>query len=225
MIETVPTYLEVLFGLTAIVSVLWFYASTRSGAFLIIIISWTILQALLSVSGVYGDSGAVPPRIMLFGGFPALLTILAMFLTVKGRAFIDNINLKPLTYFHAIRIPVEIGLALLFHQGFVSEYMTFEGTNFDMFSGLTAPLVAYVAYRSGTVNKKLLLGWNMVCLLLLLNVVITSVFAMPSPFQILSMDQPNIAILYFPFSLLPTVIVPLVLFAHLVAFRQLKNGE
>ena len=225
MIDAVPTYLNVLFGLTAIVSVLWFYASTRSVTFLILIISWTILQALLSVSGVYADAGAVPPRIMLFGGFPPLLTILVMFLTVKGRAFIDNINLKTLTYFHAIRIPVEIGLALLFHQGLVSVYMTFEGTNFDMFSGLTAPLVAYVAYRSGTVNKKLLLGWNVVCLLLLLNVVITSVFAMPSPFQTISMDQPNIAILHFPFSLLPTVIVPLVLFAHLVAFRQLKNGE
>ncbi|HIO67110.1 MAG TPA: hypothetical protein EYN41_02145, partial [Flavobacteriales bacterium] len=107
MIDAEPTYLNVLFGLTAIVSVLWFYASTRSVTFLILIISWTILQALLSVSGIYADAGAVPPRIMLFGGFPPLLTILVMFLTVKGRAFIDNINLKTLTYFHAIRIPVE----------------------------------------------------------------------------------------------------------------------
>jgi hypothetical protein len=78
--------------------------------------------------------------------------------------------------------------------------MTFEGTNFDLFSGITAPIVAYLAYRTTKENKKLLLWWNIICLLLLLNVVITAVFAFPSPFQKLAFDQPNIAVLYFPFT-------------------------
>ena len=116
-----------------------------------------------------------------------------------------------------------IVLALLFHQGLISVYMTFEGTNFDLFSGLTAPIVAFIAFRANTTNKKLLLWWNIICLLLLLNVVITAAFAIPSPFQKISLDQPNIAILYFPFNLLPSVIVPIVLFGHFVAIRQLTK--
>lgn len=131
-------------------------------------------------------------------------------------------NLKTLTYFHAIRIPVEMVLSLLFHHGVVSVYMTYEGTNFDLFSGLTAPMVAYLAFRT-TPNKKLLLGWNILCLLLLLNVVLTAIFALPSPLQKLSFEQPNIAVLHFPFNLLPAVVVPTVFFGHLAAIRQLTK--
>jgi hypothetical protein len=115
-------------------------------------------------------------------------------------------------------------LTALFHYGVMSVYATFEGTNFDIVTGLSAPLVAYFAFKAGKRNKTLLLSWNILCMLLLFNVVITAIFAFPSPFQKLAFDQPNIALLYFPFNLLPTLIVPLVLFGHLVAMRRLiKN--
>jgi hypothetical protein len=144
-----------------------------------------------------------------------------IFFTKSGKAFISNINLKALTAFHSIRLTVEIFLSVLYHYGVVSVYMTFEGTNFDILSGLTAPLVSWFAFRNTTINKKLLLGWNVICLLLLLNVVITAAFAIPSPIQKLAFEQPNIALLYFPFNLLPTIVVPMVFFAHLAAIRQL----
>lgn len=221
--ENLPTYISLLFVLTVIGTIIWFYFATKSKTFLFIAVGWTILQSALGLSGIYQVTQTMPPRLMLFGIFPALVFIAVTFFTEKGRKFIDNINLQRLTYFHSIRIPVEIVLALLFHQGVVSVYMTFEGTNFDLFSGITAPIVGYLAFRKTHENKKLLLWWNIVCLLLLLNVVITAVFAFPSPFQKLAFDQPNIAVLYFPFNLLPSVIVPLVLFGHLAAFRRLTK--
>ncbi len=167
----------------------------------------------------------MPPRIMLFGLFPTLILIIVPFFTPKGKAFIDQINLKILTYFHTIRIPVEIVLVLLYHQGLVSVWMTFEGTNFDLFSGITAPFVAYFVFRTSKKHYKFLLWWNVLCLLLLLNVVITAVFALPSPFQKIAFNQPNVAILFFPFNLLPTLIVPIVLFGHLVAIRRLIKSN
>lgn len=219
--ENIPTHINLLFGLTVIGTIFWFYFATQSKTLLLVAIGWTILQTTLGLSGIYQDTQTMPPRLLLFGIFPTLVFIAATFLTAKGRSFTDNINLQTLTYFHTIRIPVEIVLALLFHQGVVSVYMTFEGTNFDLFSGITAPIVGYLAFRTTSENKKLLLWWNIICLLLLLNVVITAVFAFPSPFQKLAFDQPNIAVLYFPFNLLPTVVVPTVLFGHLVAIRRL----
>lgn len=221
--ENLPVYINLLFGLTVVATIIGFYLVTKSKTFLFVAIGWIILQALLGISGIYQDTESIPPKLMLFGIFPALLLIAVTFLTKKGRYFIDNINLKRLTYFHSIRIPIEIILSLLFHQGVVSVYMTFEGTNFDLFSGITAPIVAYFAFRTTKEKKKLLLWWNFICLLLLLNVVTTAVFAFPSPFQKLAFDQPNIAVLFFPYNLLPSVIVPTVLFGHLVAIRQLTS--
>ncbi len=224
MIKELPIFISILFGLTVLGTIAWFYLASKSKTFLIIAIGWTILQTILGLTGIYQDTEAMPPRIMLFGFLPTLILIITTFLISKGKTFIDRIDLKTLTYFHTIRIPVEIVLALLYYQGLMSVLITIEGTNFDLFSGMTAPIIAYLAFRTNKENKKLLLGWNILCLLLLLNVVITAIFAAPFPFQKLSLDQPNIAVLYFPFHLLPTVIVPIVLFGHLVAIRQLiKN--
>lgn len=225
MIEQLPLFISVLFILTVITTVIGFYFANKSRSFLFITIGWILLQSMLGLSGIYQNINAMPPRIMLLGVFPTLVFIVLAFLTPRGKAFIDSINLKTLTYFHSIRIAVELILALLFHQGVVSILMTYEGTNFDLFSGITAPIVAYVSFRTVKENKKLLLLWNIICLLLLLNVVITATLAIPSPFQKLAFDQPNVAILYFPFNLLPTVVVPIVLFAHLVAIKQLTREK
>lgn len=218
--ENLPLFISIFFVLTVILTITWFYLASKSKTFLAIAIGWAILQSIIALNGTYQNTATMPPPLMLYGVLPTLILIVSIFLTANGKAFIEKISLKTLTYFHSIRIAVEIILLLLFQHGTISKYMTFEGTNFDVFSGITAPIVAYLAFRK-TINKKLLLGWNILCLLLLLNVVITSIFAVPSPFQQIAFDQPNIAILYFPFNLLPTVIVPTVLFAHFAAIKKL----
>ncbi|GAB2759926.1 hypothetical protein [Salinimicrobium soli] len=220
--ETLPLFLPILFGLTVLGSLILFYLAIRSKTFLILAIGWITLQSVLGLSGIYQNTELVPPRLMLFGVLPTLIFITLTFVTEKGRAFIDRVNLKTLTHFHSIRIPVEIVLLLLYYNQVMSVYITFEGTNFDIISGITAPIVGYLAFRKST-KRQLLIWWNMLCLLLLFNVVVTAVLALPSPFQQLAFDQPNIAVMYFPFNLLPAFVVPLVLFAHLISFRQLTG--
>jgi hypothetical protein len=216
-----PIYINVLFVFTVIVAIIAGYWMTRSKTFLIITVCWTLLQSAIGMSGFYHYTQSVPPRLLLFGVFPTLLAIAATFLTSRGQQLLDSMHLQRLTLFHTIRIPVELVLVMLYHNGLVSEYMTWEGTNFDLFSGVSAPVIGFLAFKNVSYNKKLLGWWNVICLMLLLNVVITAVFALPSPFQKLSFNQPNVAVLYAPYNLLPTVVVPLVLLAHLAAFRQL----
>jgi hypothetical protein len=104
--------------------------------------------------------------------------------------------------------------------------MTFEGRNFDFISGVTALIVYFVCFKGSHVtNKKLLLSWNILALGLLLNIVINAVLSAPSPFQQFAFDQPNIAILYFPFIWLPSFIVVTVLFTHLVSIRRLTKNK
>jgi hypothetical protein len=99
--------------------------------------------------------------------------------------------------------------------------MTFEGRNFDIISGLTAPFIAWWGYTKLKFNKNILLLWNFVCLGLLLNIVINAVLSAPLPFQQFAFDQPNVTILHFPFVWLPGLIVPAVLLSHLICIRQL----
>jgi hypothetical protein len=223
MIEDLPLFVVILFLATVIVTIVWMYAASRSVVFLLTASAWTILQSVLALKGVFHDTQILPPRLFILGVFPPLIAIAITFVSPSGRRFIDKINLETLTWLHIIRVPVEVCLLFLFLHQLVPVYMTFEGTNFDLFSGLTAPLVAYFAFRRNRVEKKLLFSWNLLCLVLLLNVVITAILAFPSPLQQISFKQPNIAIIYFPFNLLPTVLVPIVLFSHLAAFRLLSQ--
>ena len=101
------------------------------------------------------------------------------------------------------------------------EWMTFEGRNFDIIAGITAPFIAYFGLTKNKVNRQVILIWNYICLGLLINIVVNALFSVPSPIQKFAFDQPNIAILNFPFSWLPTFIVPIVLFGHLASIRQL----
>jgi len=224
MLNQIPNYVNVLFILIVVISIIWFYQASRSKTALIVLCLWAIAMTLLGLSGFLTNFEAMPPR-FLIGVIPTILVIFILFLTQKGKAFIDQIDLKSLTYFSVIRIPVEITLALLYHQGAISILQTFEGANFDILSGITAPIIAYLVFTKKSLGRKALLIWNVIALLLLFIIVTISVLCAPSPIQQLSFDQPNIGIFYFPFNLLPSLVVPLVMFSHFVAIQRLIKGE
>lgn len=234
MIVGLPSYLIIAFAFTTLLAVgmVVFLINTSSKSMgielelkiLFAIFIFLIIQALLSFFGIYKNHpDAIPPMIILLAIIPALLTIVLIFNTRKGKLFIDSLSMQMLTYVHVIRIPVELVLYGLFINGAIPELMTFEGRNMDIFAGITAPLIGFFGVSKGKMKKASLLVWNFICLGLLLNIVVHAILSAPSPFQQFGFDQPNIAILNFPFSWLPAFIVPLVLFAHLVAIRKLIN--
>jgi hypothetical protein len=99
--------------------------------------------------------------------------------------------------------------------------MTFEGSNPDILSGISALLIYYFIFMKRKSSLMLLLVWNFIGLALLINIIIHAVLSAPSPLQQLAFEQPNVAVFYFPFIWLPSCIVPLVLFSHLASIRQL----
>ncbi len=225
MLPHLPLYISILFVLITIVTVWLFYAATNyNRTALVVLVSWLALQAILSFAGFYQRTDTVPPRLALLIG-PPLLVIISLFLSKKGQAFIDEARLDQLTLLHSVRIVVEVVLLLLFIQKAVPKAMTFEGRNFDILAGLTAPLVYYLAFVRKRLSRRALLVWNGLCLGLLINIVLTALLAAPTAFQQTSFDQPNIAIQYFPFVWLPSVVVPIVLFSHLTAIRRLSTAQ
>lgn len=181
--------------------------------------AWMGLQALLGSIGFYATV-ATPPRFPLLV-MPMLVAFAVLLGHPRSRAVLLQTPVSLLLWVHVVRIPVEIVLYWLAHHGAVPPVMTFEGTNFDILSGLTA----LAMLRWGQHHRTALLIWNFVCLGLLLNIVTTAILAAPSPFQQLAFDQPNIAIAFFPYGWLPSVVVPAVLLAHLVGIAKAWGRE
>ncbi|GAA3994540.1 hypothetical protein GCM10022408_01160 [Hymenobacter fastidiosus] len=222
--ETIPVALHLAFGLTTALAVWLFYrAAHRSGQVLAVLLSWLLIQGAVAGSGFYTVTDTLPPRLALALG-PPLLAILLLLLTSRGRRFVDGLRLETLTLLHVVRIPVELVLLGLFLHRAVPRLMTFEGRNWDILTGLTAPVVCYLAFRRKPPGRPGLLIWNVLGLALLFNIVVNAVLAVPGPLQRQAFDQPNVAILHFPFVWLPALVVPLVLLAHLVAMRQLLRA-
>lgn len=219
--DDVPLNTAILFTCTVLLTCFIFYKATNtSKASLTIIVIWLLLQGAIALTGFYTNTHTIPPRFALLIGFP-LLFIILLFATKKGRQYIDSLNSKYLTLLHVVRIPVEVVLYLLFLYKKLPVSMTFEGSNLDIFSGISAPFIFYFGYKKKVLGKAVLLVWNFICIGLLLNVVITAVLSAPFEFQKLAFDQPNIAVLYFPYIWLPCCVVPLVMFSHLATIRQL----
>ncbi len=231
MIPNLPVYITIVFVITTLLALMFFYfsmlnATTDNSAgnariVLSILAFWLVIHAVLSLNDFYAaDTTGVPPR-LAFAILPPFVTIVLLFLTKRGLAFIDNLPIIDITYLNMIRVPVEIVLYCLFLYKAVPKLMTFEGKNFDIISGITAPFIAYFGLAKEKLGKKIILFWNFIALLLLLNVLTIGILSAPSFIQSFSFIQPNIAVLHFPFIWLPAFIVPLIFFGHLVSIRQL----
>lgn len=226
--ESLPGYVSIVFILTTFLTIAFLvYALKAAGSeslpskiLLFVIPLWIFFQTAMALGGFYLDTEALPPRLFLFGPFPAFALILIYFLFFR-KTFVEELPLRVLTLLHVVRIPVELVLYWLFIGGLVPRIMTFEGQNYDILSGILALIVYCAAFRFGQPRRWLLISFNIVGLLLLANIVITAIVSLPSPIQAAAFEQPNRAVLYFPYIWLPTIVVPIVLFSHLAALWQL----
>lgn len=229
--EGLPLYVSPIFIATTFVTVGFLFYAVKAtspdslpGRILLFSIPfWMIFVGVIALDGFYQVTDAFPPRIFAFAALPAILVSIAI--VVAFPSFVEKLPLTTLTLLHVIRVPVEIVLYMLAHAKAIPEIMTFEGTNFDILSGITAPMIYFLAFRGGSVNRTLLIVWNIAALMLLANIVTTAVLAFPSPMQQIALDQPNRAVSFFPFIWLPAIVVPIVFFSHIASLRKLTSAN
>ncbi|MFT4679663.1 MAG: hypothetical protein ACI9RU_001526 [Litorivivens sp.] len=214
MLEEVPWAINALFlcsfGLTL---VLFYAANGRPKKTILFLMGWSCVLCALAYNHFFTDTRTFPPHFAVAMVPAALAIVFALQSRSRGRTEAKR-NRAMGTLMHLIRVPIEIVLFFLFVHGTVPEAMTFAGRNFDVLSGLTAPIVAFLILK-GKIGRKALIAWNGVCVLLVMTVLIIGLFSAEFPFQQFAFDQPNRAVMYFPYILLPGIIVPLVIYTHL----------
>lgn len=178
---------------------------------------------VLTIYGVWGVLVAVLAYAGFFRHFPFGMLMIIVSVTLLTVYFyrIKPLNTKYLLAIHILRIPVEIILFQLYLQKQVPIQMTFKGWNFDIVIGITALLLIF----SKKIPPLLFKIWNIAGLCFLATIVSIAILAGPTPIQQIGFEQPNVAILTFPYTLLPAVIVPAVLLSHLLCLKGTQLGR
>lgn len=226
MLANLPLYITIVFILTTLLT-LWFLwkASFYKIVVIVVGISWLAIQGILAYAGFYLNNLSTPPAIAL-SILPPLVLIIFILAAKKTKRFIRRLDLKTLHLLHIVRIPVELCLYWLSLHKAVPELMTFEGHNLDIITGITVPLIYLTCFKGRAIRSvNVLFAWNILGLVMLGNAVANAILSMPTRFQHLAHDQPNIAVLYFPFIWLPAFIVMVVLFSHLVTIKRLMSTK
>lgn len=186
------------------------------------LLSWALLLTGWSLSGMAGrfelfPLNAAPVLIIPF------ITILIVTFSGKMRVLLPLTSQPSIVHLQVFRVFVEILLWALFVQNLLPEQMTFEGTNYDIISGLTAPVAAIFLVRS----RVALVAWNLVCLGLLANIVTVAILSMPVPFRVFDNEPANTIVMKFPYILLPGMLVPLAYGLSFLSLRKifLKSGD
>jgi hypothetical protein len=181
------------------------------------ILAWLAALTILSMRGFFENLEAFPPRIMLaLGGAVVVIVILAI--SKKFGKILREFPPAWLIWPQVFRVAVEIVLWMVYENGNGPKQMTFEGLNFDILAGITAPLAAWLAFGGGRKNYTLALVWNFAGLALLINILTVAVLSIPA---IGVFESPNVFVAYFPFVLLPGFVAPYALMLHVISIRQL----
>ena len=169
------------------------------------IIAWIVLQAALSLNGVFNDFTSLPPKLL----FVPLTGIFIALLISFSNWFTDVLKVTPpqwLVYFQSYRILVELVMWLTCIWGLLPQQLTFEGFNFDIITGILSLPVGWVLANRKPYARMSAIIYNIVGLLLLFNVVTIAVLSMPTPMRQFMNEPANTIVGQFPFIFLPGVL-------------------
>jgi hypothetical protein len=214
--------IELSFILITLLSVALLYLASGNDKRVLYFFSfWFAIVGMISATVFFQNEKSLPPR-LLFVIIPSALYIIHFYKKLN----VQKSGLFYLLAIHTLRLPVEIVLYRLFLKGKIPVIMTYKGWNFDIAIGTTAILLlVYVGYTKKELKRTFLRIWNIMGVLFLSIIVIIAMLSAPSPIQQLAFDQPNMAVLQFPFTFLPAVVVPIVLLSHLLSLKYLKNKD
>jgi hypothetical protein len=188
------------------------------------VLAWLVLLAFLAQSGFFARFEVLPPR-FAFAVLPPVLFIL--YLAGSGRVsrLLAALPAGWLVGPQVFRVAVEVVLWLLFLEQRVPVQMTFEGLNYDILVGLTAPVVAL--YMARNPDRKTVVGvvWNILGLALLTNIVTIAILSAPTPFRFFMNEPANTIVAAWPFIWLPGFVVPMAFLLHVFSLKQLWAGS
>jgi hypothetical protein len=183
---------------------------------------YLVIPALLARSGALDRYDPPPPPALLLLLGQSLLTVALVF-SSRGTALASRLALGSVVLLQSFRIVVEILLHRLYLEGVVPVQMTYAGRNFDIVAGITGLVLGVLLLRGRVLPRGVVLGWNILGLALLANIVGVAALSTPVPFRVFTEGPPNLLPSTLPWIWLPSFLVQVALGSHLLVFRMLRT--
>ena len=184
------------------------------------VIVWAGVLTGLALAGFFASYAAVPPRIPL----SMLVPLAAMIVLVFSRGGATLLQVMPPhwpIYAQTIRIGVELFILLAVLNRMMPVQLSLEGRNFDIVTGLLAIPVGYFVFVIRRWPRWVAVGYHLLGMGLLVNVLVLSFLSMPTPMRVFFNEPANTLITQFPFVFLPGMLVPLAFSLHIISLRQM----
>jgi len=179
---------------------------------LILLLVWFLIALILGLTGRVSQIPFPLPQVVLFG---LVVLQISLFGLLPGfKKWLFGLNLKHLVSVHLIRF-VGIYFLILYSQDKLPYDFAVKGGIGDIIVALSALLLIIFVSSPAQKSKKIYLLWNTLGLIDIVFVVFTAGrIGMSSPQSIENL-------LKLPLSLLPTFIVPIIIFTHIIIFIRL----
>ena len=200
-------------------------ARDRSRKFMLVsafMIGWLVYLSVLALTGILKDL-SLPPKFLLLIFLPLMIGFVVFYRRSKNSRVIKAIPKVWPVYFQSFRIGVEVLILYTFYAGILPQTATFEGLNFDVLMGLSAPFVAY--FLVGMKKSKMIqFIWNILGILMVLFVAFIVATSMYIP-EFWGSETPLVRMSFveMPFLLLAGFLAPLAIFMHIVSLIQLRK--
>ena len=119
------------------------------------------------------------------------------------------------------RLPLELAMHRMYERGIMPVQMSYSGLNYDILTGILAIGVALLVYM-GLAGARLVRLWNVIGLILLINVVTVAILATPR-IRYFGDASLNTWVTFPPFVWLPAVMVLAAFAGHLIVFQALRT--
>jgi hypothetical protein len=180
-----------------------------------------VLTAAIALLGIFSRVDAAPPLFQVFTA-TVITLVFALGMSRFGASVALNTSFGKLVILQAFRFPLEILMYTAAVNAIMPMEFSFAGYNFDILTGAIAILLGVALLRNNPVPRWALVAWNVwgiACLVVIAGLAIAT-----SPKVAAFGAEPsnvNTWVLFFPYSWLPTVLVPVAVFGHTVISRKL----
>jgi hypothetical protein len=187
--------------------------------------AWALYLPVLVATGVFVKKGLFP-AIPLLVILPAFIIIIWFHTAKKFRPVMQAYSASFTVYFQTFRIVVELLILGLFLKNVVPVQTTFEGNNFDVLSGLTAPIIGWLAFSKKAISKKAVVVWNICCCLILANIVFIFMSLGVKP-EIWGYTQSPLDTNFatVPYLYIASLYMPVAVFMHIMSFRKMLQKD
>ncbi len=186
---------------------------------------------LVVVANIAGDSAGwftrldiLPPPFVVMN-FVILASVVLLGLgygSALGNTLVRSLQIETLVALQIFRLPLELLMLRAAYLQIMPVEFSMLGYNLDVLTGLGALLISVYCAWTWSLPVKVIWAWNLMGIACLLVIAVLAILTSPNVHAFGTAPQHiNSWVLYFPYSLLPSVLVSLAVLGHVLLTRKL----